>query len=60
MGGKYPKTDEQRQRWQEYTKCYRREHPEKVKQWRRNYIMRAAARLQAEQARQMEGGVYHD
>lgn len=40
-----PKTDEARQRQNEYLRQYRREHPERVQQWRRNYILKAAARL---------------
>lgn len=42
-----PKTDEARQRQNEYLRRYRREHPDRVQQWRRNYILRAAQRLKA-------------
>lgn len=43
-------TEEQRQRWREYTRNYRRANPDKVRQWRLNYIKRKAARLLAEDA----------
>lgn len=33
--------------WNEYQRRYREEHPEKVKQWRDNYIRRRAAKLAA-------------
>ena len=46
-------TDEQRQRNAAYLRQYRAAHPDKVKAWRRNYIIKAAQRLQA------EGGVEH-
>lgn len=40
-----PKTDAARIRQNEYLRRYRREHPDRVQQWRRNYILKAAARL---------------
>lgn len=48
-------TPEQRQRNAAYVKAYRARNPDRVKQWRRNYIMAAAARLQAEAG----GGAEH-
>ena len=51
----YPRTEEQRQHWKEYTANYRRQNPERVRQWRRNYVLRAADKLR-DQARQQEGG----
>lgn len=47
-------TEEQRKKWNEYTREYRRTHPERVKQWRENSIRKAYARLQ-DQANK-EGG----
>lgn len=46
---------EQRARQAEYLRRYRHEHPERVKAWRRTYILKAAARMQAES----EGGTEH-
>ena len=40
-------TDEQRVRWNEYTRRYRAEHPEKVRAWRQNTILRTAERLRS-------------
>ena len=42
--------EKRRERLNAYKRRYWKEHPEKVKQWRKNSILRAAARLQAEQA----------
>ena len=42
--------EERRERLNAYKRRDWKEHPEKVKQWRKNSILRAAARLQAEQA----------
>jgi len=49
-----PMTDEQRRKWNEYNRKYRHEHPERVAAWTNNYILRKAAKLQAEAA----GGVH--
>ena len=46
-GRRYPRTDEQRERMNAYLRQYRREHPEKVRQWRDDYIKRRAAKLLA-------------
>lgn len=43
-----PMTDEQRRKWNEYNRKYRHEHPEKVKKWNDDYIIRKAAKLAAE------------
>lgn len=52
-------TPEQRQRNNEYVKRYRHAHPEKVAQWRDSYILRRAARLQAEAEAEARGGAEH-
>lgn len=49
--------DERRQRNREYLRAYRAKNPERVRQWRHNYILRAAARLQAEA--EARGGAEH-
>ena len=46
---KRPATDEARERANAYRRKYRAEHPDKVQEWRRNYIQRAAARIAAAQ-----------
>jgi hypothetical protein len=43
-------TDEQRERWNAYSRKYRAEHPEKVRRWRQDYILRKASALAAAQA----------
>ena len=40
-----PATDEAREKRNAYMRRYRREHPGKTREWRQNYIKRAAARL---------------
>lgn len=45
-------TDAQRQHMREYMRAYRAAHPEKTRAWRDAYILRRAAKLQA----QAEGG----
>jgi len=52
-------TAEQRARQAAYLREYRREHPQRVAQWRRNYILAAAARLQAQAEEQAAGGDNH-
>ena len=47
--------EERREHLNAYKRRYYKEHPEKARQWRRNAILRAAARIQAEQA-QGDGG----
>ena len=47
-------TPEQLAHRAEYLRRYRAAHPEASKRWRRNYILRAAARMQAEA--EAEGG----
>lgn len=44
---KRPMTPEQRERANAYLRQYRADHPDKVRAWRRNYILRAAARMTA-------------
>lgn len=44
-----PMTDEQRHKWNEYNRNYRKAHPEKVRNWQDNYIIRKAEKLKAEQ-----------
>lgn len=41
-------TDEQRARNAAYLREYRLHNPDKVRKWRDNYVLRRAARLQAE------------
>lgn len=53
---RYPRTEEQRQHWKEYTQRYRREHPDRVKQWRINAALRLADRVRTSQQNQQEGG----
>lgn len=43
-----PATDEARKKANAYRRKYRAEHPDKVAQWRRTYIARAAARMVAQ------------
>lgn len=47
-------TDEQRRAMAEYQRRYRREHPDAARRWRDSYILRRAAKLQAE-ARAVDG-----
>lgn len=42
-----PATKEARENRNAYMRKYRREHPDKIREWRRNYILRAAQRLHA-------------
>lgn len=51
-------TPDQLARRAEYLRRYRAEHPDKVRAWRDAYILRRAARLQAEAA-EAEGGREH-
>lgn len=51
--------DERRQRNAEYLRRYRAANPERVRAWRRAYILRAAARLQAEAEAEARGGAEH-
>ena len=46
---KKPADNAKRDRDREYLRRYRREHPEKVAQWRRNYIIAAYERMKAAQ-----------
>lgn len=39
-----------------YLREYRKHNPDKTKQWRRNYILRAAERLHAEAEANQNGG----
>ena len=48
-------TEEKREANRAYQRDYRAKNPDKARQWRLNYIMRTAARLQAAQAA-AEGG----
>lgn len=48
-------TDEQRRARAEYQRRYRRDHPDATRRWRDGYILRAAAKLQAEGAT-VDGG----
>ena len=48
-------TPEQRQRWNEYSRQYRAENPEKVRRWTQNYILRKAEKLRAEMEKNGEG-----
>jgi hypothetical protein len=50
-------TAEQRARQAAYLREYRKRNPQRVKQWRENYIKAAAARLQA--ATKAAGGELH-
>jgi len=50
MTRRYPQTDAQRTAYNAYQRRYRAEHPDAVKRWQRDYIMRKAARLAAEQS----------
>lgn len=43
-----PVSDEARERANAYLRRYRAEHPERVRKWRDDYILRRAARIQAE------------
>lgn len=45
MAGKRTMTPEQRQRLNAYHRKYCAEHPEKVKQWHENYVLRKAQRI---------------
>lgn len=47
--------EERRRRLNAYKRRYEKEHPEKVKQWRRNSILRTADRIRAEQAQSAHG-----
>ena len=38
-----PQTDAEREKWNAYRREYRREHPEKVRQWRLNAARRLLA-----------------
>lgn len=49
-------TPEQRQHQAQYLRLYRAAHPDKVRAWRDNYILRRAAKLQAEAAEAERGG----
>ena len=42
-----PVSEEARQHRNAYLRKYRKEHPDKARAWRQNYIKRAAARLEA-------------
>lgn len=44
-----PKSEAARENRNAYMRKYRREHPDKARAWRENYILRAAERLQAAQ-----------
>lgn len=55
MSTRYPRTDEQRQRHNEYQRQYRQANPDRVKRWRERYLLRAAERLMANGG-QGEGG----
>lgn len=44
---RYPRTDEQRERFNAYLRKYRAEHPDAVKRWRDTYIKNRAAKLLA-------------
>lgn len=48
--------EERRERLNAYKRRYWKEHPEKVKQWRNDYIVRKATRILAEQAKGAQGG----
>jgi hypothetical protein len=48
-------TDEQRRARAEYQRRYRRDHPDAARRWRDGYILRRAAKLQAEGAT-VDGG----
>lgn len=50
QGRRRARTDEQREAYNAYQRDYRRRNPDKARQWQRDYIMRKAARLAAEQA----------
>ena len=47
--------EERRERLNAYKRRYWKEHPEKVKQWRRNSLLRTADRIRAEQAQSTQG-----
>lgn len=53
-------TPEQRALQAAYLRRYRAEHPDKVRAWRDGYILRKAARLQAEAAEAERGGEHGD
>lgn len=40
----------------EYNKQYRKKHPDKVRQWNRDFYLRKAAQILAEEAATGEGG----
>ena len=48
--------EERRERLNAYKRRYWKEHPEKVKQWRNDYIVRKATRILAEQAQGAQTG----
>lgn len=48
--------EERRERLNAYKRRYYKAHPEKAKQWRKNAILKAAARIYAEQAQSIQGG----
>lgn len=50
------RTAEQREAYNAYQREYRRRNPDKARQWQRDYIIRKAARLTAEQAQQANNG----
>jgi len=56
QGRRRARTVEQREAYNAYQRDYRRRNPDKARQWQRDYIMRKAARLAAEQAAQARGG----
>ena len=50
------RTPEQRTKFNQYQQQYRQRNPDRVARWRRDYIIRKAARLLAEQTDSGDGG----
>lgn len=51
-----PVSEEAREHRNAYMRQYRKDHPELTRKWKRNYIIRAAERLLAEEAEKATGG----
>lgn len=56
MSKSYPHTEQQRQHIRQYQREYRRNNPDRARQWRINAALRLADRVRASQQNQQEGG----
>lgn len=47
---RYPQTEAQREKYNEYQRLYRSRNRDRVRRWQQDYILRKAERLAAERA----------